>query len=50
MSRTSRLFKLMDAPLADSERARLPVTHLGNLQRSFSRVRALDAWKLTEPA
>lgn len=38
------------APLADTERARLPVTHLGNLQRWFSQVRELDAWKMTEPA
>ncbi len=38
------------APLADTERARLPVTALGNLQRWFARMRGLDAWKKTAPA
>jgi len=37
------------APLADSVRAKLPVDGLQHVQRWFAAVRALDAWKATEP-
>ena len=37
------------APLADSARARLPVDGFHHIQRWFAEVRALDAWKATEP-
>ena len=37
------------APLADSARAKLPVEGLHHIQRWFAAVRALDAWKATEP-
>lgn len=37
------------APLMSTVPARLPVTHLTNLQAWFARVRALDVWKQTEP-
>jgi glutathione S-transferase len=37
------------APLAKTERAKLPVGDFANLQRWFAGVQALDAWKRTEP-
>jgi glutathione S-transferase len=37
------------APLADTERAKLPVRDFANVQRWFARVQSLDAWKRTEP-
>ena len=37
------------APLADIARAKLPVDDFTNIQRWFAGVRALDAWKSTEP-
>ena len=37
------------APLADTERAKLPVAQFANLQRWFAGLRRLDAWKRTEP-
>jgi len=37
------------APLADIERAKLPVAQFANLQRWFAGLRQLDAWKRTEP-
>jgi len=37
------------ASLATTERAKLPVGDFANLQRWFAGVRALDAWKRTEP-
>lgn len=37
------------APLADIARARIPVDGYANLQRWFTGVRALDAWKSTQP-
>jgi len=36
------------APLADQHNAKFPVTGLPNLQRWFTQVQALDAWKQTE--
>lgn len=38
------------APLADTARAKLPVTEFGHLQRWFARVQGLEAWEKTEPA
>jgi glutathione S-transferase len=37
------------APLADISRAKLPIDGFSNIQRWFAAVRALDAWKQTEP-
>jgi glutathione S-transferase len=37
------------APLADIARAKLPIEGFSNIQRWFAAVRALDAWKQTEP-
>lgn len=37
------------APLADTARAKLPVGGFANIQRWFAGIRALDAWKSTEP-
>jgi len=36
------------APLADEQRAKLPLAGFANLQRWLQRVRALDAWKRCE--
>jgi glutathione S-transferase len=38
------------APLAEIERAKLPVAQFANLQRWFAGLRQLDAWKRTDPA
>ncbi|HEX9169717.1 MAG TPA: glutathione S-transferase family protein [Roseiarcus sp.] len=38
------------SPLMHTEAAQLPVTHYEHLQRWFAQVRALDAWKRSEPA
>lgn len=38
------------SPLMHTERAQLPVTRYDHLQRWFAQVRALDAWKRSEPA
>lgn len=32
------------APLADADRARLPIDHFAHVQRWFARIRTLDAW------
>ena len=38
----------ISAPLADQDRARLPVKGMINLQRWLKQVHALDAWKNSE--
>lgn len=38
----------ISAPLADQERAKLPVTKLANLQRWFRQMQELGAWRSTE--
>jgi glutathione S-transferase len=38
------------SPLMHTEKAQLPVTQYEHLQRWFAQVRALDAWKRSEPA
>jgi glutathione S-transferase len=38
----------MAAPLADQQRAKLPITNLPHLQRWLKQIQALDTWKSTE--
>jgi glutathione S-transferase len=37
------------APLADWQRARLPLKEFGEIVRWFGQIQALDCWQQTEP-